>query len=501
MPNHLRSTHHGRRAIVVGSGPNGLTSAALLARAGWQVDVYERNAHPGGAAASAATLGSGTVVDLGAAGHPFGVASPVFRDLDLTSHGLQWVHPEVPMAHPLPQGEAAVLHTDVEKTAQGLGIDAARWRSIHAHVTEHIDEHLRNLLGPMLRVPPHPLRLAQFGPVAAAPASWVVKSAFSTDAARALFLGSAAHAIVPLTMPCTGAFGMLFGALGMSRGWPVVRGGTGQLVQALLSVLGSYGGRLHLNHEVTSLAELPAADAIILNLTPAQAVSITDTADDAGTQLARPTRRRLRRWRYGTAAFKVDFLLDGPIPWTNPAVAGAGTVHVVGGSQELIRAEADVAAGRLPRSPFVMVCQQHAVDPTRATGQAAGKTVVWTYAHVPHGYQESRPGEIARLIVQQIERFAPGFQQRVLKQVETSPVALETWNPNLIGGDVAGGAMTRSQALLRPGLTTDPYRLPRARGTADHGARLYLASSSTPPGAGVHGMPGAWAAQSVIQDF
>lgn len=501
MPIHSRSSNHGRRAIVVGSGPNGLTSAALLARAGWQVDVYERNAHPGGAAASADTLGPGTVVDLGAAGHPFGVASPVFRNLDLTSHGLEWVHPEVPMAHPLPHGEAAVLHRNVEMTAQGLGPDAARWRSIHGHVIEHIDEHLRNLLGPMLRVPPHPLRMARFGPVAAAPASWVVNSAFSTEAARALFLGSAAHAIVPLTMPFTGAFGLLFGALGMSRGWPVVRGGTGQLVEALLSVLRAHGGQVHLNQEVTSLADLPTADAIILNLTPAQVVRLTDTADDAGSQLARPTRRRLNNWRYGTAAFKVDFLLDGPIPWTNPAVAGAGTVHVVGGSRELIRAEADVAAGRLPRYPFVMVCQQHAADPTRATGAAAGKTVVWTYAHVPHGYRESRPGEIAGLIMNQIERFAPGFQQRVLKQVETSPADLAAWNPNLIGGDVAGGAMTGSQALLRPGLTLDPYRIPQSRGSANHTARLYMASSSTPPGAGVHGMPGAWAAQAVTQDF
>lgn len=496
-----RSVDHGRRAIVVGSGPNGLTTAALLARDGWQVDVYERNAHPGGAAASAASLGPGTIVDLGAAGHPFGVASPVFRDLDLTSHGLEWIHAEVPMAHPLPHGEAAILHRDVETTAQGLGVDGGRWRSIHGHVTEHIDEHLENLLGPMLRVPPHPFRLARFGPVAAAPASWVANAAFSTEAARTLFLGSAAHAIVPLTMPFTGAFGMLFGALGMSRGWPVVRGGTGQLVKALLSVLHTHGGRVHLNHEVTNLAELPAADAIVLNLTPAQVLRVTGTTDEAGSQLARPTRRRLRDWRYGTAAYKVDFLLDGPIPWTNPAVAGAGTVHVVGGSQELIRAEADVAAGRLPRYPFVMVCQQHAADPTRATGDAAGKTVVWAYAHVPHGYQETRPGEIARLITNQIERFAPGFQQRVRKQVETSPADLESWNPNLIGGDVAGGAMNGRQALLRPGFTLDPYRVPTPRETATHTARLYLASSSTPPGAGVHGMPGAWAAHAVTKDF
>ncbi|HEY4558671.1 MAG TPA: NAD(P)/FAD-dependent oxidoreductase, partial [Enteractinococcus sp.] len=220
------------RAIVVGSGPNGLTAAALLARHGWQVDVYERNAIPGGAAASSPVLGPGTVVDMGAAGHPFGVASPAFRALELTSHGLEWVQTEVPMAHPLPHGEAAVLHRDLDTTAEALDKDARRWTRVHRNLTRHIDEHLQNLLGPMLRMPAHPLRLARFGPVAVAPASFLTKTIFSTEAARALFLGSAAHAIVPLTQPFTGAFGALFGVLGMSRGWPVVRGGTGQLVKA-----------------------------------------------------------------------------------------------------------------------------------------------------------------------------------------------------------------------------------------------------------------------------
>lgn len=499
MTSQPHAPRRSRRAIVVGSGPNGLTAAALLAREGWQVDVYERNAQPGGAAASAATLGSGTVVDLGAAGHPFGVASPVFRDLDLSSHGLEWAHTDVPMAHPLPHGEAAVLYSDLEATADSLGQDASRWRRIHRHMTEHIDEHLENLLGPMLRFPPHPLRLAQFGPLALAPAARLVKTLFSTESARSLFLGSAAHAIVPLSQPFTGAFGMLFGALGMTRGWPVARGGTGQIVQALISVLTAHGGRLHLNHDVTNLRELPSADAVILNLTPAQVLRVTgQEAQTTGSQLTRSTGRRLADWRYGTAAYKVDFLLDGPIPWRNPAVAGAGTVHVVGGSRELLQASADVAAGRMPRYPFVMVCQQQAADSSRASGDAADHTVVWTYAHVPHGYQESEPGEVAWLIMNQIERFAPGFQARVRKQVHTSPEALERWNSNLIGGDIAGGAMTGMQALLRPGCTLDPYRLPSA---APGNPRLYLASSSTPPGAGVHGMPGAWAAQAVTRDF
>ena len=501
MPDPTRLSHRTRRAVVVGSGPNGLTAAALLARDGWQVDVYERNAHPGGAAASASTLGPGTVVDLGAAGHPFGVASPVFRDLDLTSHGLEWAHTEVPMAHPLPHGDAAVLYQDLETTAQRLGPDARRWRQVHQHMTRHIDTHLANLLGPMLRIPPHPLHLARFAPTALPPASWLTNTVFHTEPARALFLGSAAHAVVPLSRPFTGAFGALFGALGMTRGWPAVRGGSGQLIAALVSVLTTYGGRLHLNQEVTHLTELPDADAVILTVTPAQVLHLTGHHQAAGHPLSGPTRRRLRRWRYGTAAYKVDFLLDAPIPWTNPEVAKAATVHVAGSSRELVQASVEVAAGRMPRYPFVMVGQQQAADPTRFTGDDAKTTVVWTYAHVPHGYKETHPGEIARLIKHQIERFAPGFQARIRKQVSTSPQALAAWNPNLIGGDIAGGAMTGLQALLRPGRTLDPYRLTSRFHRSAQRPRLYLASSSTPPGAGVHGMPGAWAARAVTQDF
>lgn len=496
MPPESRPARHRRRVVVVGSGPNGLTTAALLARQGWEVDVYERNATPGGAAASAATLGEGTIIDLGAAGHPFGVASPVFRSLELTAHGLEWVHPNVPMAHPLPHGEAAVLHNDLDTTADQLGQDAATWRRIHGHLTEHIDAHLENLLGPMLKFPAHPLRLARFAPDALAPAATLVKTRFRTEAARALFMGSAAHAIVPLNQMFTGAFGALFGALGMSRGWPAVRGGTGQLIKALLNVLTSHGGRIHYGQHITRLTDLPAADAVVLNLTPAQIVQLTGGPD---TSLAPATYRRLARWRYGTAAYKVDFLLDGPIPWSNPSVAGAGTVHVIGTSDELRQASVDVAAGKLPRYPFVMVCQQQAADPTRATGPASGATVVWAYAHVPHDYREDQPGAITRAIKHQIERFAPGFQAKIRKTSTTTPQALAAWNPNLIGGDIAGGAMTGLQALLRPGLTLDPYRLPaRYRSAAP---KLYMASSSTPPGAGVHGMPGYWAARAISQDF
>lgn len=492
--------NHTGRAVVIGSGPNGLTAAALLARKGWQVDVYERNAHPGGAAASAAVLGEGTVVDLGAAGHPFGVASPAFRELRLTDHGLHWAHAEYPMAHPLPGRPAAVLHRDLNTTAVGTGKDAARWRALHRPLTDDIDANLRNLLAPVLRWPAHPLRLARFGPVAAPPASWITGGVFGDEPARALFSGSAAHAITPLHHSFTGAFGALFGALGMTRGWPVARGGSQTIVDALVSVLTRHGGSIHTNHHVGDLRDVGPADAIILNLTPAQVLRLRGLAIEA---LAPTTRTRLRRWRYGIGVHKVDYLLDGPIPWTDARVGQAGTVHVVGSTAELHRAEAMAAAGRMPTRPFVMLSQQQVADPSRASGDAEGRTVVWAYAHVPHGYAEPIDGMVSELLESQIERFAPGFRDRIIRRVATTPAMLEKWNSNLIGGDVAGGAMTGLQALLRPGLSLSPHRLsPRVgRFRGPRPTRLYLASGSTPPGAGVHGMPGFWAARAAQTDL
>ena len=242
------------RAVIVGAGPNGLTAAALLAREGWEVDVFERAPVPGGACASAPVLGEGTVVDLGAAGHPFGVASPVFRELGLTDHGLAWLHPAVPMGHPLPDGPAALLHRDLEATAVGLGVDARAWRAVHGALVEHVDEILAGALGPVLRPPPHPVAMARFGLRAPWPADLLGRAMFRTEAARALFTGSAAHAILPSSRPLTAAFGALFGALGMSSGWPVARGGSGAIVDALVAVLRAHGGRLHLGQEVTDLA-------------------------------------------------------------------------------------------------------------------------------------------------------------------------------------------------------------------------------------------------------
>lgn len=461
-------------AVIVGSGPNGLTAAALLARAGWQVDVHEGSDTPGGAARSAELLGAGTISDLGAAAHPFGVASPVFRELGLAGHGLRWASSRYAMAHPLDGGRAAFLSPGVDAVAEGLGPDGPAWRRLHGELTRNIDAHLENLLGPLLRIPPRPVPMARFAPVAALPARALSTAAFRTPEARALFTGSAVHSVTAPGRPLTAGFGLLFGALGMSRGWPVAVGGTGAITTALLRVITEHGGRIHLGERVDDLDRFRGADAIILNLTPAGVLRLRNV------ELPGRVRAGMRAWRHGPGCHKIDLLLDGPVPWSNPAVAEATTVHVCGDATEIQRAETEVAAGRMPERPFVIVCQQQIADPSRAR---EGGTVVWAYGHVPAGFVDKRAGE---LILRQIERFAPGFRDRIRRSVHHSAADLEAWNPNLVGGDVGGGSSGGLQAVLRL-----PARLRPG---------LYLASASTAPGGGVHGVPGARAAQRVLAD-
>lgn len=467
------------RAVVVGTGPNGLTAAARLLVEGWDVDIYESAPAPGGAARSTASLFNGEIVDLGAAGHPFGVASPAFQKLNLKEHGLKWKNAPYEMAHPLDGKEAAFLSRSVERTAADLGLDGKAWTRLHGHVVQDIDKHLDNLLGSMLRIPKHPVHMLRFGPPALASAALLGKTLFKTEQARALLASSAVHAITSPARPLTGAFGILFGALGMSRGWPVAEGGSQAIVDALVSVIYSNGGRIHTGVEISDLRELPAADAIILNLTPRQILQLK------GTDLALKARERLEKWKYGSAVYKVDFLLNEPVPWKDSRVGTAATVHVGGTVDEISFVEREVAAGRMPDRPFVMVCQQYAADPTRGL-------TLWSYAHVPHCYVESYPGEIRELITQQIERFAPGFRETVVDATSTSPGELEAWNANLVGGDIAGGSMAGLQSVMRPGVSLNPYRL---------GPGLFMASGATPPGAGVHGMPGWWAAESVLKTW
>ncbi|AQQ14696.1 hypothetical protein CGLAU_03595 [Corynebacterium glaucum] len=432
--------------------------------------MRERASSVGGAA-STQLLDDASLRDLGSACHPFGAASPAFRALRLEDYGVRWLRAPYEMAHPLDDGAAAVLAGSLEATAAGLGADADAWARLHRPIVRRVDDVLADALAPMPRWPDNPLLLARFGARGLWPATALGRAAFRTEEARALFAGSATHAITSPSKPLTGAFGLLFGALGMTRGWPVAEGGSGAITAALRRIVEEHGGVVRCDDEVR---EIPNTDAVILNLTPAQVLRLRDTALPARRS------RSMRRWRYGPAVHKVDFLLNAPVPWADARVGQAATVHVGGTADEIVRAEKAVARGVLPDRPFVMASQQYAADPSRGL-------VLWTYAHVPHGYRERYPGEVAETITEQIERFAPGFSAVVKQRIETSPQALEEWNPNLVGGDIAGGAMSGTQMLLR-----QPHRLRRG---------LYLASASTAPGAGVHGMPGWWAAEAALRDF
>lgn len=464
-------------ASVVGSGPNGLAAAVVLARAGLDVTVWEAAEQVGGATRSAQVLAPGVVTDLGSAVHPFGVASPLFSRLPLERHGLQWLHPDIPMAHPLQGRPAALLQRSMAQTAAGLGRDGRAWRALHAGVVRRWDRVVDGVMGPLVRVPEHPLALAAFGARGAWPATTLAGAVFRDEAARALFAGSAAHAYLPLNRPLTAAFGVLFGAAAHATGWPVARGGSGAIAAALVAELEAHGGRVLTGSPVTDLAQVRPADLVLLDLTPRQVLAV------AGAELPARYARALSAWRYGAGAYKVDYLLDGPVPWSDDRVRGAGSVHVGGTLAEVTTAEQDVSRGRMPERPFVLVAQQSLVDPGRVP---AGRQVLWAYAHVPHGYSGAAGGHVDA----QIERFAPGFRDRVLQRVESSPADLERWNANLVGGDVGGGALDGLQQVFRPVRWAVPYATPLED--------VFLCSSSTPPGGGVHGMCGYHAARAAL---
>jgi phytoene dehydrogenase-like protein len=465
-------------AVVVGSGPNGLAAAVTLARAGRSVHVIEASPTIGGGARTAELTLPGFHHDVCSAIHPLGAASPLLSSLPLEEHGLRWIHPEVALAHPLDGGRAGVVRRDIQVTAAAIGAHDRAWRCHIGSPAQRWDDLSPMLLGPLLRPPRHPVTMARFGIPALAPASWLGRRWFTTDEAQALFAGCAAHAFLPLDRPLTSSFGMVLLASAHAVGWPVAAGGSQAIVDALADYLESLGGTIETGRRVRTMDELPPARAVLFDVAPG------DLAAIAGDRLSGGLRKRLGRFRHGPAAFKIDYALDGPVPWSNEACRSAGTVHVGGTAAEIAAAERDVADGRHPKRPFVLVAQQSLVDPARAP---AGKHTLWAYCHVANGSDV----DMTAAIEAQIERFAPGFGDLVLARHVASPAWFAEHNPNYVGGDIAGGSNAGLRPIARPSLTMRPYR------TSD--PALWLCSASTPPGAGVHGMCGFHAASAVLR--
>lgn len=463
-------------AIVVGAGPNGLAAAIDLARAGRSVRVYEAADTIGGGTRSAEVTLPGYVHDICASVHPLSLASPFLRSLDLGRHGLEWVQPEAPVAHALAPGRSVVLEGDLASVDDALGRDAGAWRRLFGPYVREWERLVPALLGPVVRPPRHPVLLARFGLPALLPATVLARLAFREPAARALFAGLAAHSMLRLGQPMSGSFGLVLGLLAHAVGWPVARGGSGAIAAALEAEARALGVEFVTGHRVDAIADLPPSRAYLLDVTPRQVLAM------AGDRLPAGYRRQLERFRYGPGVYKIDWALDGPIPWKDPATARAGTVHIGGTLREVAASEDAVGRGRHADRPFVLLVQPTIADPSRAP---QGKHVAWAYCHVPNGSTE----DMTVAIESQIERFAPGFRDLVLARATKDSVALEGWDANYVGGDINGGIGDWRQLLFRPVVRWNPYTTPDPA--------LYICSSSTPPGGGVHGMSGRHAAREV----
>jgi phytoene dehydrogenase-like protein len=465
-------------AIVVGSGPNGLAAAIAMARAGRSVLVLEGRETIGGGLRTEALTLPRFLHDTCSAIHPLGVASPFFRSVPIADHGVDWIQPPAPLAHPLDDGTAVVLERSQQETADGLdSVDRKAWTKLFDPFVAATDDLVEAILSPP--VPPrHPLVMARFGPKAIRSASSLARSAFDGPRARALFAGNAAHAMLPLTAAASASFGLVLATLGHAVGWPLPRGGSQTIADALASYLRSLGGEIETGRHVESLDELAGAKTVLLDVTPRQLVAM------AGDRLPTRYARALRRYRYGPGVVKVDYALSGPVPWRAPECARAATVHLGGTLDEIAAAEADVNGGRHPDRPYVLVAQQSLFDTTRAP---AGHHTLWAYTHVPNGSTT----DVTDRIEGQLERFAPGFRDLVLERNVLDPAALEARNPNYVGGDINGGSADLRQLFARPVLRPVPYRTPLDG--------VYLCSSSTPPGGGVHGMCGVNATRAALR--
>ncbi|HKG56366.1 MAG TPA: NAD(P)/FAD-dependent oxidoreductase [Candidatus Limnocylindrales bacterium] len=468
-------------AVVVGSGPNGLAAAIEIARAGYSVRVLEAAATPGGGTRSAELTLPGFVHDVCSTTYPFGRISPFFASTGL-AHRVTWIEPPASVGHPLDDGTAVLVVRDVAGTARGFdnADDARAYERLLGPIVRHWDTLISDALAPF-HVPSNPVRaagLAHFGLSAIQSATSVARR-FDGERARAVFAGAAAHSIISLTEPLSAAAGLLMLTTAHRDGWPLVAGGAGQIADALVAELASLGGAVETDHRVTSLDDLPPHRVALFDVGPKALAAI------AGDALPSSFRRRLSRYRYGGGVFKIDAALDGPIPWRAAELARAGTVHLGGTFEEIVRAEGQVARGRTPESPFVLLAQQTLFDPGRAPED---RHTVWAYCHVPN----ASPVDMTEAIVAQVERFAPGFRDRILELRSTAPADLEAANPNDVGGDIAGGRIDLRQLFTRPSLRVlDPYSTPNPS--------LFICSASTPPGGGVHGMCGALAARSALR--
>ena len=466
----------GYDAVVVGAGPNGFAAAIALAASGRSVLLREATAAVGGGVRSEALTLPGFVHDVGSAVHPLGAASPFFRTLPLAEHGLRWIQPPAPLAHPFDDRPPAILERSMDATGRTLGRDAGAWQSAMSGLVADWEPLLDEILAP-LHWPRRPMMMARFGLAALRSARGYASGHFRGDAARALFAAIAGHALVPLDDSPSAAFALVLAVAAHAVGWPIPAGGSGALTAALASHFRARGGEIVTDAPLRTMRELDGTPLVMLDLTPRQLLAI------AGDRLPRRYLRSLRRYRYGPGAFKLDWALSAPIPWRDAECARAGTLHLAGGFDDVLMSEAAPWHGQHAAFPLVILAQPSLFDASRAP---PGKHTAWAYCHVPNGSAV----DMATRIEAQVERFAPGFRDCVLARHVSTPAALERMDANLVGGDIGGGASTLSQVFFRPAMRRDPYATP-LRG-------VYLCSSSTPPGGGVHGMCGLWAVRSAL---
>ena len=469
-------------AVVVGSGPNGLAGAVRLAQAGLDVTVLEAAETPGGGTRTTERIVPGLLHDDCSAFHPTGITSPYFSSLDLHAHGLRWLWPEVDFAHPLDDGRAGIVTRDFADTDATIGADAKSWRRVFEPLVRTFDKILVDARGPAVHLPKHPIAFGRFGPQALAPATWTMKH-WKDDPARALYTGVAAHAFGRLDTPLSGSVGLMLTAAGHRAGWPVAEGGSQSIANALISLLESLGGTVRTGVRVTSRAQLREVvgfdpDVVLLDLAPAGVL------DMLGDELPGHGRRAFQRYKYGPAVHKVDYAIEGDAPWTNENCRRAGTLHLGGTAEEIVSVEGATARGEMPERPFALIGQQYLADPSRSAGSI---NPLWAYAHVPAGYT----GDATEALTAQIERFAPGFRERIVGTYVRSATDMASYNANYVGGDIGAGANSARQIVFRPRAAPNPYTL-GIKG-------VYLCSSASAPGGGVHGMCGFNAAETALK--